>query len=63
MSEPILRSIVRQMIRYQRDHGGERPKEHWIDEATWKKLCLEYQTRPPLPCVKIMDVPVKVWDV
>lgn len=68
----IIHDIVSQIVRFQEEHGGESPREHWIDEATWERACDEadavlagsrskYRTRLREKRI-VFGVPVRVWD-
>ena len=62
----IVDRIINQIIRYQGEHGGALPREHWIDRATWERACSEVDYKAynweVWHTAAIMSVPVRIWD-
>jgi hypothetical protein len=64
-----ITAIVRQIHRYQEEHGGAGPREHWVDAATWNLLVDEIcavshkdRSEAIQNGVLVMCIPIKVWD-
>ena len=70
----IAQEVITQIFRYRCEHGALAPKEHWMDRATFDRMCDEVEKELRLfpqdpwrcslrdPPARILGVPVRIWD-